>query len=140
MFNIPMDNHSPEQRHLNMYAIKSKDSKIEMILRKALWNAGIRYRKNYTGLIGKPDIVITKYKIAIFCDSEFWHGFNWDTKKNEIKSNQEFWYNKIENNIKRDKYVTEELQQQGWTVLRFWGKEILKDTNKCIEIIKSFIN
>ena len=125
-----MDNHTPEQRHFNMSAIKSKNSKIEMVLRKALWNKGIRYRKNYKKLLGKPDIAITKYKIAIFCDSEFWHGYNWDEKKNEIKSNQEFWYRKIENNIKRDRYVTETLQQQGWIVLRFWGKEILKDINK----------
>lgn len=134
-----MDKHTPEQRHRNMSAVRSKNSKIEIILRKALWNAGIRYRKNYVGLIGKPDIVITKYKIAIFCDSEFWHGFNWNEKKNEIKSNQEFWYHKIENNIKRDKYVTEILQRQGWIVLRFWGKEILQNTTKCIGTIKSFI-
>lgn len=135
-----MDNHTPEQRHFNMSAIKSKNSKIEMVLRKALWDKGIRYRKNYKKLLGKPDIAIIKYKIAIFCDSEFWHGYNWDEKKNEIKSNQEFWYHKIENNIKRDKYVTKELQQQGWVVLRFWGKEILKDTDKCVKLIKSFIN
>lgn len=135
-----MDNHTPEQRHFNMSAIKSKNSKIEMVLRKALWNKGIRYRKNYKKLLGKPDIAITKYKIAIFCDSEFWHGYNWDEKKNEIKSNQEFWYRKIENNIKRDRYVTETLQQQGWIVLRFWGKEILKDINKCVEIVKSFVS
>lgn len=133
-----MDNHTPEQRHFNMSAIKSKNSKIEMVLRKALWDKGIRYRKNYKKLLGKPDIAIIKYKIAIFCDSEFWHGYNWDEKKNEIKSNQEFWYRKIENNIKRDRYVTETLQQQGWIVLRFWGKEILKDINKCVEIVKSF--
>jgi len=135
-----MDNHTPVQRHFNMSAVKSKDSKIEMVLRKALWDKGIRYRKNYRKLLGKPDIAITKYKIAIFCDSEFWHGYNWDEKKNEIKSNQEFWYHKIENNIKRDKYVTEVLQQQGWIVLRFWGKEILRNTAKCIDTIKSFIN
>lgn len=133
-----MDNHTPEQRHSNMSAVKSQNSKIEIVLRKALWNKGIRYRKNYKKLLGKPDIVITKYKIAIFCDSEFWHGYNWNEKKNEIKSNQEFWYRKIESNIKRDRYVTETLQQQGWIVLRFWGKEILKDIDKCVEIVKSF--
>ena len=121
-----------------MSAVKSQNSKIEIVLRKALWNKGIRYRKNYKKLLGKPDIVITKYKIAIFCDSEFWHGYNWNEKKNEIKSNQEFWYRKIESNIKRDRYVTETLQQQGWIVLRFWGKEILKDIDKCVEIVKSF--
>lgn len=132
-----MDKHTPEQRHYNMSAIKSQNSKIETTLRKALWKEGIRYRKNYQKLPGKPDIAITKYKIAIFCDSEFWHGYNWDEKKNEIKSNQEFWYHKIENNIRRDKYVTEVLQQQGWTVLRFWGREILKDIDKCVETVKS---
>ena len=116
-----MDKLTKEQRSKNMKAVKNKDSKIELLLRKALRQRGFGYRKNYRALEGTPDIVLTKYKIAIFCDSEFWHGFDWEHKKLEIKSNREFWYKKIEGNIARDKFVTETLSKQGWTVVRFWG-------------------
>ena len=89
-----MDRLTKEQRHKNMQAVKNKDSKIEIALRSALWSKGYRYRKNYNKLEGKPDIVIPKYKLAIFCDSEFWHGYNWDTRKHDIKSNKDFWIKK----------------------------------------------
>lgn len=95
-----MDRLTKEQRRKNMQAVRNKDSKIEIALRSALWSKGYRYRKNYTKLEGKPDIVIPKYKLAIFCDSEFWHGYNWDTRKHDIKSNKDFWIKKIEGNIK----------------------------------------
>ena len=101
-----MDKLTKEQRRKNMQAVKSTNSQIEQKLRLALWALGYRYRKNYKKLIGKPDIVLVKYKIAIFCDSEFWHGYDWENKKQEIKSNRQFWINKIELNIKRDKEVT----------------------------------
>lgn len=130
-----MDILTPEQRHRNMSRIRSKNTKIEIILRKALWHQGIRYRKNYDKLIGHPDIVLTKYKIAIFCDSEFWHGYNWENTQNDIKSNREFWIKKIERNIKRDEIVNSELKNAGWLVLRFWGKDIVKYTDRCVEII-----
>ena len=128
-----------EQRHKNMQNIKAKDTSIEIILRKALWNKGIRYRKNFKGLIGKPDIVLSKYKIAIFCDSEFFHGYDWDNRKHDFKSNQEFWIPKIERNMERDKEVTATLEEQGWKVVRFWGKEIKKNTNNCVDIILKII-
>ena len=134
-----MDNLTPEQRKKNMRAIKSKDTKIELILRKELWARGYRYRKNYKKLPGKPDIVFTKYKIAVFCDSEFWHGYNWDVRKEDIKSNREFWIKKIEGNIKRDATVNEILQKQGWTVLRFWGKDIQKHLEACVEEIEKAV-
>lgn len=119
-----------------MQAVKNKDSQIEILLRKALWKQGYRYRKNFKKLEGKPDIVLSKYKIAIFCDSEFWHGYDWENKKLEIKSRKEFWYNKIESNIKRDEYVNQTLKSQGWNVLRFWGKDIKKDVQKCVDEVK----
>ncbi len=119
-----------------MQAVKNKDSKIELLLRNALWKKGFRYRKNYTKLEGKPDIVLTKYKIAIFCDSEFWHGYDWEVRKNDIKSNKEFWIKKIESNIKRDQNVNDTLKQQGWKVMRFWGREIQKDLLGCINKIE----
>ena len=134
-----MDNHTPEQRRKNMQAIKSKDTSIEQILRKALWSRGIRYRKNYKVLVGKPDIAITKYKIAIFCDSEFWHGKDFDEKTCRIGTNRTYWTAKIKRNIERDKEVTSSLQQDGWIVLRFWEKEIRKETDLCIERILTSI-
>ena len=115
-----MDDLTPEQRKKNMRAIRSKDTTIELALRKALWQRGIRYRKNYKGLLGKPDIVITKYRIAVFCDSDFWHGYDWENRKARIKSNQDYWIPKIERNMKRDREVTATLVEQGWIVLRFW--------------------
>ena len=134
-----MDKLTKEQRRKNMQAVKNKDSKIEMILKSALWEKGIRYRKNYSKLIGKPDIVLTKYCIAVFVDSEFWHGYNWESKKHEIKSNKEFWINKIENNIDRDIFVTNQLRNDGWIVLRFWGKEVINNFEKCIREIDEAI-
>jgi len=131
-----MDRHTPEQRKKNMQAVKNKDSKIELILRKELWARGYRYRKNYSKVEGKPDIVFVGKKVAIFCDSEFWHGKDWEKKKHEIKSNKEFWYSKIKRNIKRDIIVNQKLEEAGWKVLRFWGKEILTNTNKCINQIE----
>lgn len=130
-----MDNLKKEQRRKNMQAIRSCDTSIEIMLRKALWHQGIRYRKNYSKLVGKPDIAITKYKIAIFCDSEFWHGMNWEIRKHKIKSNRDYWIPKIERNIQRDKEINLRLQELGWTVLRFWGKEIKKNLPDCVKQI-----
>jgi len=134
-----MDRHTPKQRRRNMQAVKSKGSKIEKTLGNALWKKGFRYRKNVNSIFGKPDFVFKKYKIAVFCDSEFWHGKDWEIKKYEIKSNQDFWHKKIERNIMRDKEVNQKLKNDGWTVIRFWGKEILKETDNCVEIIESEI-
>lgn len=134
-----MDNLIKEQRRKNMQHIKCKNTSIEICLRKALWNAGIRYMKNVNKLPGKPDIVITKYNLAIFCDSEFWHGKDWNITKNKIKSNTSYWHNKIESNIARDKKITEELEKAGWIVLRFWGEDIIYNLEACIEKIKQII-
>ena len=134
-----MDRHTPEQRRKNMQAVKNKDSKIELLLRKELWNRGIRYRKNSTKIFGKPDIVFIGKKIAVFCDSEFWHGYNWEERKKDFKSHQEFWIPKIERNIERDKEVTEKLESEGWTVLRFWGNDIKKKTSECADIIEKVV-
>lgn len=131
-----MDRLTPEQRHKNMKAVKNKDSDIELKLRKELWSRGLRYRKNYTKIIGKPDIVFIGKKVAVFCDSEFWHGYNWEERKKDFKSNQEFWIPKIERNMQRDIEVTEALEADGWTVLRFWGKEIKKNTSACADAIE----
>lgn len=139
IYNYLMDRLTKEQRHKNMQAVKNKDSKIELLLRHALWNKGYRYRKNYTKIEGKPDIVLTKYKTVIFCDSEFWHGYNWSCRKNDIKSNRDFWIKKIENNIQRDRQVNKILKNQGWKVLRFWGKDIQKNLEECVRKIEKEI-
>lgn len=129
------DDLTPEQRRKNMQAIKSSDTTIELLLRKALWAKGIRYRKNYKGLIGKPDIAITKYKIAVFCDSDYWHGYDWENRNKRIKSNRDYWIPKIERNMKHDKEVSAALEEQGWTVLRFWEWQIRRETDQCVNII-----
>lgn len=132
-----MDNLTIEQRRKNMQHIKSKDTEIELLLRKALWSRGYRYRKNYKNLPGKPDIAITKYKIAIFCDSEFFHGKDWDVQLERLKksNNSEYWIKKISRNMKRDSEVNKELEDLGWTVIRFWGKDIKKNLDDCIRVI-----
>ncbi len=127
-----MDKLTKEQRRKNMQAIKSKGSRIETLLAKEMWARGLRYRKNDKSVIGKPDFTFKKHKVAIFCDSEFWHGKDWEIKKHEHKSNVKFWHQKIERNIQRDKEVNEELLKTGWQVIRFWGKEIENDLVNCV--------
>lgn len=134
-----MDVHSKEQRRKNMQAIKSRRTRIEEILAKALWKEGLRYRRNNKKVFGKPDFTFGKYKIAIFCDSEFFHGKDWGNQKKRIKTNVEFWHNKIENNIRRDLKVKEVLESEGWLVLRFWGETIKKETEYCVNRIKNEI-
>ena len=136
-----MDVLTPEQRRKNMQHIKSKDTSIEIALRKALWKKGYRYRKNFKGLPGKPDIAITKYKIAIFCDGEFFHGKDWEVKKPKLMNskNSDYWIWKIERNMERDHENEQKLLFIGWTVIRFWGKEILKNTDDCIKVIEEAI-
>lgn len=127
-----MDNHTPEQRRKNMQAVKNKDSQIEVLLRKALWERGIRYRKNVSSVFGHPDIAFKGKKVAVFCDSEFWHGYNWDERKGDIKTRREFWIPKIERNIVRDEEVNKRLSADGWIVVRFWGNDIKKNTEICV--------
>ena len=128
-----------EKRRYIMSRIKNKNTSIEIDLRKALWGAGIRYRKNYRKIPGAPDIAITKYQIAIFCDGEFWHGKDWETKKSKIKSNREYWIEKIERNMNRDSETDRNLYGMGWIVMRFWGSDIQKNLPGCVEDIEDTI-
>ena len=125
-----------EQIGHNMRQVKSKDSAIELALRKELWHRGLRYRKNVKSIFGKPDIAFIGKKIAIFCDSEFWHGYAWEITQDEFQSRRDFWIPKIERNMQRDKEVNEKLRSEGWIVLRFWGKEIKRDACSCADIIQ----
>ena len=134
-----MDRHTAEQRHKNMQAIRNKDSDIELLLRRELWKRGIRYRQNVKSVLGHPDIAFIGKRVAVFCDSEFWHGYDWENRKNDIHTRREFWIPKIERNIQRDIEVTEGLQNEGWIVLRFWGKDIKKNVSECADIIEKTI-
>jgi DNA mismatch endonuclease (patch repair protein) len=124
-----------------MQHIRSKDTSIEVLLRKALWKNGVRYRKNYEALPGKPDIAITKYKIAIFCDGEFFHGKDWEVLKPRLEKsdNGEYWVGKISRNRERDDEINKQLLFRGWTVIRFWGKDIMKHTDECVKVVEETI-
>lgn len=134
-----MKNNIAVPKHKNLQAVKSKDTKIELLLRKELWRRGLRYRKNVNSIFGRPDIVFTGKKIAVFCDSEFWHGYEWDKQKAKIKNNRNFWISKIERNMVRDKEVNEYLIAHGWKVIRFWGKQIQNDVAGCADTIENEI-
>lgn len=123
-----------------MSRVRSSGTVIEQKLGKALWAKGVRYRKQYKKLIGKPDFVVVCAKIAIFCDSSFWHGRNWATAQKAIKSNKSFWIPKIESNIMRDEQVNAALTQLGWRVFRFWDKDIHADADHCASIVVDAIN
>ncbi len=132
-----MDNLTPEQRKKNMKNIKSKNTKPEIIFRKALWKQGIRYRVNVKDVMGKADICIKSKKIAIFIDSEFWHGKMYLEGKIP-KSNQEYWIPKLERNIQRDKEVNNYLEKNGWKIFRFWTKDINKKLNFLIDDVVTY--
>ncbi|HFA7879901.1 TPA: very short patch repair endonuclease [Neisseria gonorrhoeae] len=128
-----MDKLTPEQRKKCMQSNKSTGTKPELVLAKAMWALGLRYRKNSGSIFGKPDFSFKKYKVAVFVDGEFWHGKDWEQKKAVIKGNREFWIAKIERNIQRDIEVTGRLKAEGWTVLRFWSNDVVKNTTCCAE-------
>lgn len=135
-----MKKKQPVSRSENMRRIRSSNTSIEIKLRKALWGKGYRYRKNCKQIFGKPDICFIGKKVAVFCDSEYWHGKYLLEDRYIPKTNTKFWVNKIKANIERDKKVNNELEKQGWTVLRFWGEEIEKDLEMCVNKIITVIN
>ena len=108
-----MDRVSKETRSRIMSCIKGKDTKIEVRLATTLHRIGLRYRKNDKSVPGKPDICFKKKKVAIFVDGEFWHGHNWEERKKKLKTNREFWINKIERNMQRDQEVNTKLEALG---------------------------
>ena len=136
-----MDVLTLEQRRKNMQNIRSYDTSIEVMLRKALWRKGYRYRKNYKRLPGTPDIVLTKQRVAIFCDSEFFHGKDWEIKKPKLQkgTNPDFWIGKIERNMRRDLENDQRLLCMGWTVIHFWGQDILRNIGECIRVIEEAV-
>ncbi len=130
-----------QHTHKTMKKLKSNDTSIETILRKELWKRGYRFRKNDAQLPGKPDIVLTKYKIVIFCDGEFFHGKDWEVRKPVLAqgNNGDYWVKKISRNRERDEETNKLLSYLGWTVIRFWGNDIKKHTDECIRVIEEAI-
>lgn len=142
---------SVEDRSKNMAAIHSRDTKPEIILRKALWKRGYRYRKNYSKLPGKPDIVLSRYKVCVFVDSEFFHGKGFFSgyqgrkyhslqEQLQHSNHPQFWLNKIRNNIERDRKEETELKNMGWIVIRFWSKDVTKNVQACVSVIEKTIS
>lgn len=121
-----------------MKSIKGSDTGIEVRLRKALWHKGVRYRKNFKVFDCHPDIVITKYKIAVFCDGNFWHGK--ELQKRPIKHNSSYWNEKIRRNVERDLENTIELRDNGWIVLRFWEDDIQNNLPNCVDDVLCYIS
>lgn len=121
-----------------MKSIKGSDTGIEVRLRKALWHKGVRYRKNFKVFDCHPDIVITKYNIAVFCDGNFWHGK--ELQKRPIKHNSSYWNEKIRRNVERDLENTIELRDNGWIVLRFWEDDIQNNLPNCVDDVLRYIS
>ncbi|MEM9077833.1 MAG: very short patch repair endonuclease [Bacteroidota bacterium] len=132
-FNEESGFYTTPKRSKIMGKIRGKNTKPELAFRKALWEAGYRYRIDYKKLMGKPDVALKKYKTVIFIDGEFWHGQNWKERKQKIKTNREFWIPKIERNMQRDQEVNTELERLGYTVFRFWEGEIKKELDQCLQ-------
>lgn len=129
---------TPERSRI-MGKIRGKNTKPELAFRKALWAAGYRYRIDYEKLIGKPDIVLKKYRTVIFIDGEYWHGYNWEERKPKLRTNREFWIPKIERNMQRDREVNAELDHIGYKVFRFWEREIKKELDACLQKVISHL-
>lgn len=125
---------TPEIRK-RMSKVRLTNGKAETVLAKRLWHEGYRYRRNYKKLPGSPDIALTTYRVAVFVDGEFWHGENWEERKAKLKHNREYWIEKIEENMARDKRVDGQLQEMGWTTVHFWEKQVLKHTDECLQVV-----
>lgn len=139
-FNEASGFYTTKKRSKIMSKIKGKNTKPEMRFRRALWKAGVRYRVDSKSLPGKPDVSIKKYKLAVFIDGEFWHGYNWDERKPKLKSNREFWIPKIERNMQRDREVNQQLKNMGFTVFRFWSDEIKNNLKTCINDVRMYLD
>lgn len=122
--------------HKIMSAIRSRNTRPELALRKELWRRGLRYRTNVRSLPGTPDIVFSRVRLAVFCDGDFWHGYNWTLRgygslEEELKRYSKPWAEKIRKNIWRDQRINKQLFDMGWSVLRIRESEIKKDTKRC---------
>ena len=138
-FNEESGFYTTKKRSKMMSKIRGKNTKPEMRFRRALWAKGIKYRVDSRKLPGRPDVSIRKYKLAIFVDGEYWHGYNWEERRKKVKTNREFWIPKIERNIQRDREVNAQLQALGFKVFRFWESEVKKELETCINQVSDYI-
>lgn len=127
--------HTTPEISRRMSRVHLKRGKAETMLAKALWHAGFHYRLNDKRLPGSPDIVLGRYRIAVFVDGEFWHGFDWERRKERLKSNRAYWLEKIQENIDRDRRNDQLLREKEWLPLHFWEKEVLKDLEGCVQTV-----
>lgn len=139
-FNEASGFYTTRKRSKIMSKIRGKNTKPELRFRKALWKAGVRYRVNNKSIPGTPDVSIKKYRLAVFIDGEFWHGYNWDERKHKLKRNREFWIPKIERNMQRDREVNQQLSDMGFTIFRFWANEIKNDLKTCLNDVLVYLD
>ena len=141
---LRFDNFRPSSEKASRIAsrIRSENSKAETKLRGAIWRMGFRFRKNYRKLPGKPDVVFIKERVAVFCDGDFWHGRDWEVRKQKVQkgSNAPYWISKIEANIERDRRRNKELRKLGWKVIRIWETDILKDPQRASRKVAALVN
>ena len=130
------DRLTPEQRSYCMSRIRAKNTKIEIMFRSILFNRGLRFRVHYKGLPGKPDVVFPRHKIAVFIDGDFWHGRDFDERKNTY---DEYWFSKITRNMERDKEVDKELKKAGWKVVRIWGEDLKREPEKFGDMVERMV-
>ncbi|WP_369998484.1 very short patch repair endonuclease [Winogradskyella sp.] len=139
-FNEESGFYTTKKRSKIMSKIRGKNTKPELLFRKALWEKGVRYRVDSKQLPGRPDVSIKKYKLAVFIDGEFWHGYNWDERKDKLKSNRGFWIPKIERNMQRDREVNQQLKEMDFTVFRFWTHEVKDNLKTCINDVMMYLD
>lgn len=138
-FNEASGFYTTKKRSKIMSKIRGKNTKPELLFRRALWKKNVRYRVDSKQLPGRPDLSIEKYKLAVFIDGEFWHGYNWNERKVKLKSNRNFWIPKIERNMQRDRQVNQKLEDLGFTVFRFWESEIKTNLKTCINDVMVYL-
>lgn len=131
------DNLTPEQRSYCMSRIKGKDTGLEMRVRSELHRRGFRFRKHVKELPGKPDVVFTKAKVAVFIDGDFWHGYRFPAWEHKVS---DFWKQKINKNREQDRRNHRKLKEMGWTVIRLWQHDLERDFQECIERIIAAVN
>jgi DNA mismatch endonuclease, patch repair protein len=119
-----------------MAAVHGKDTKAELALRRELHREGVRYRLHARDVLGRPDLVIRRWRLAVFVDGDFWHGNSWRLRglrrlEDQFPNRTEAWVAKIRRNMQRDAFVTRELRHDGWRVVRVWESEVLEDPAAC---------
>jgi DNA mismatch endonuclease (patch repair protein) len=131
------DNLTVEQRSRCMSRVKNRDTDLERLVRSALHKRGLRFRKHVKALPGKPDVVFTRARVAVFIDGDFWHGYRFPAWEDTLSP---FWRNKIRLNRERDRKNFRKLRSRGWHVIRIWQHELRSNPEECVERIISAVD